>query len=445
MSSTKEVGINSPPPPSTDGLVSDRDPENASPQPETDPQTHTIAAPDGGLAAWLVILGCWCASFCSFGWLNSVGIFQEYYQNDLLREYSTSTVSWIPSLELFFMLAMGPIVGAIYDRYGPRWLLLVGSFMHVFGLMMTSLSTKYYQLLLSQGLCSAIGVSMIFQPSINSAAGWFTQNRGAAFGILFTGSSIGGIVLPILVTHLIRTTGFGWAMRTCAFLMLALLIVTNLTIRPFTQPRARKLTRTELLKPLKESQFVFLTLGMFIFTYGFYVPLNYLPVQALAAGMSPNLVQYLLPILNAGSLFGRLSAGLLGDRIGRFNIFIIVCYLSGISILALWLPTSTTRALIAFAVLFGFFSGAYVSLLTPLILQVSPMAELGFRTGIVLLATAVGGLTTNPINGAIVDSGGAGAGWRGLKIFAGVFSIVGTSFVVMARVRGTGWTLSARY
>ena len=28
-------------------------------------------APDGGLEAWLVIVGNWCASFCSFGWINS--------------------------------------------------------------------------------------------------------------------------------------------------------------------------------------------------------------------------------------------------------------------------------------------------------------------------------------------------------------------------------------
>jgi hypothetical protein len=28
-------------------------------------------APDGGVVAWLVILGAWCISFCSFGWLNS--------------------------------------------------------------------------------------------------------------------------------------------------------------------------------------------------------------------------------------------------------------------------------------------------------------------------------------------------------------------------------------
>ena len=29
-------------------------------------------APDGGLVAWLVVLGAWCTSFCSFGWLNSM-------------------------------------------------------------------------------------------------------------------------------------------------------------------------------------------------------------------------------------------------------------------------------------------------------------------------------------------------------------------------------------
>lgn len=28
-------------------------------------------APDGGLTAWLVVLGAWCTSFCSFGWINS--------------------------------------------------------------------------------------------------------------------------------------------------------------------------------------------------------------------------------------------------------------------------------------------------------------------------------------------------------------------------------------
>lgn len=245
-----------------------------------------------------------------------------------------------------------------------------------------------------------------------------------------------------MLSHLIREVGFGWAMRICAFLMLSLLIIANLTVHPFHPPHPHKVTSAQLIKPLTEIQFVLITAGFFCFSYGFFVPFDYLPVQALSAGMSADLAQYLLPIMNAGSLFGRLFSGILGDKIGRYNIFIVVCYLSSIWVLALWLPDTSDPALIAFAVLFGFFSGAYVSLITPLVIQISPMADLGFRTGIVLFVTAIGGLTTNPINGAILDSTG---GWAGLKIFSGVFCVAGTTFVLVARIRKTGWKLFARF
>lgn len=117
--------------------------------------------PDGGLEAWLVVLGGWCSLVCSFGWINCIGIFQDYYQLHPLSEYSSSTVSWIPSLEVFMMFFGGPIFGKVFDNYGPRYLLLFGSFFHVFGLMMTSLSSQYYQFLLAQGVCSALGASAV--------------------------------------------------------------------------------------------------------------------------------------------------------------------------------------------------------------------------------------------------------------------------------------------
>lgn len=279
--------------------------------------------------------------------------------------------------------------------------------------------------------------------AFTSLHGWFNRRRGAAFGIVFTGSSTGGVVFPIMVSHLIREVGFPWAMRTCAFLLLALLFVANLTVRPFHPPRPQKFTRQQLLQPFSEVDFLLLAAGCFCFSYGFFVPVNYLAVQALDAGMKPDLAQYLLPILNAASLFGRLFSGFLSDKVGRYNMFIVVCYLSGVWILALWLPDTSNAAIIAFAVLFGFFSGAYVSLLAPLIAQISTtMAEIGLRTGIVLLVTAIGGLTTNPINGAIVDGSG---GWVGLKVFSGVLCIVGTTMVLIVRVRRVGWNPSAAF
>jgi hypothetical protein len=37
----------------------------------SEPKAPGSDAPDGGLAAWLIVFGVWCTSFCTFGWLNS--------------------------------------------------------------------------------------------------------------------------------------------------------------------------------------------------------------------------------------------------------------------------------------------------------------------------------------------------------------------------------------
>lgn len=63
-----------------------------------------------GVLRSAVLAGSIVCSLCLNVWVMAndlgVGVFQEYYQNDLLRGYSTSAVSWIPSLEIFFMMAM---------------------------------------------------------------------------------------------------------------------------------------------------------------------------------------------------------------------------------------------------------------------------------------------------------------------------------------------------
>ncbi len=238
-----------------------------------------------------------------------------------------------------------------------------------------------------------------------------------------------------MVTHLIRLVGFGWAMRTCAFVNLFLLTIPNITVRCFQPPVPKKVTGAQLAKPFREVDYLLVAAGFLFLTYGVFVPLNYLPVQAASTGLDPNLVQYLLPILNGASLFGRLFAGFMGDKVGRFNILIGCCYMSGIWILALWISDSSQLALIAFSALFGFSSGAYISLVTPIVAQISPLPEIGFRTGIVFFVASIGGLTTNPLSGALIDSS---AGYTGMKIFAGIFCLVGTTFILVERLRKTG-------
>ncbi|KAJ5937938.1 monocarboxylate transporter [Penicillium verhagenii] len=424
----------------------------------------TNDAPDGGATAWLVVLGAWCALFCTFGWINSVGTFQDYYETSLLSQYSSSTIAWIPSLEIFFMFAMGPIVGQLYDRFGPRYVILGGSFLHIFGLMMASISKEYYQLLLSQGICSAMGVCAIFQPSVNAIPSWFDKKRGTAYGILATGSSLGGVIFPIMVSRLINEIGYGWAMRVAAFLIMILLVTTALTVRSRVPPKPRAMDRDTLLRPFREVKMVLLVLGFVFLTFGMFIPIDYLVVQAMSAGMS--LFSCPVSCFHAqcckvsfgtlffaiwccvanyytNSLFGRMSAGLFSDKVGHYNILVSACFLAGVLVLVLWIPAASNAAIIVFACAFGFTSGAYVSLVAALVVKISPFPEIGYRTGLLFLFASIGGLTTNPIAGAILqhDDGS----YTGMKIFSGVFLLVGSALVLAARIYHTGLVWKAKF
>jgi MFS transporter, MCT family, aspergillic acid transporter len=327
-------------------------------------------------------------------------------------------------------------VGKIFDKYGPRYLILVGSLLHVFGLMMASLSTEYYQIILSQGVCSAIGVAAVYQPALTCIVGWFDKKRGIAFGILATGSSLGGVVFPIMLNRIFATLGYGWALRISAFLILFLLVIANLTVRTRHPPRPSQLSKDQLLRPFQERGSVLLLAGLFLLTFGIFAPITFLPVRALAAGFDTDLAQYLVAILNAASLFGRLASGFAADKLGKFNAFCISCYATGIFILGLWIPASSQAAIIAFSALFGFFSGAYVSLLGALVAQLSPLPEIGYRTGLAFLICAGPGLATSPIAGAILVNTGS---WTNLMVFSGVFTLVGTTVIYISKTSQVGW------
>lgn len=58
-----------------------------------------VEPPEGGAKAWLSLLGASCAMFVSFGWVNCIALFQAEYEQNQLKQYSKSTVSWITSME----------------------------------------------------------------------------------------------------------------------------------------------------------------------------------------------------------------------------------------------------------------------------------------------------------------------------------------------------------
>ena len=56
---------------------------------------NEVTYPEGGLAAWLVVLGCFTAVIAAFGMMNILGLFQQYLSEHQLKDYKESTIGWV--------------------------------------------------------------------------------------------------------------------------------------------------------------------------------------------------------------------------------------------------------------------------------------------------------------------------------------------------------------
>lgn len=87
------------------------------------------------------------------GFTLSFGAFQAYYSGNILSDMSASSISWIGTIQAWLLIVVGVLSGPLFDRGFFRSMLCVGNCLVVFGIMMLSLSTKYWQIFLSQGIC----------------------------------------------------------------------------------------------------------------------------------------------------------------------------------------------------------------------------------------------------------------------------------------------------
>ena len=145
--------------------------------------------------------------------ISAFSVFQTYYESGELFETSSANISWIGAIQCFLLQLTGLIAGPVFDRGYLRLLLVTGSFMIVFGLMMLSLSTEYWQALLAQAFCVGIGAGLLFVPTVSLIPTWFNTHIGLAIGIASSGSSLGGVIYPVVLYRLISQVGFPWAVR----------------------------------------------------------------------------------------------------------------------------------------------------------------------------------------------------------------------------------------
>ncbi|KAJ5770930.1 uncharacterized protein N7511_002981 [Penicillium nucicola] len=402
--------------------------------------------------AWLVIFGAFTCLFCTVGFMNSFGIFEEYYGKNQLSSSSSSTIAWLGAISIFFLFSISIGSGAMLDIFGPKLMVYTGSIGTVFSMMMISLCQKFYQFLLAQGVLLGISMALVSWPMLALVGQYIKVKRGAAMGIVLAGSSLGGIIWPIAIDRLLKnpSIGFPWTMRIVGFVMIPCFIfscsvakspvvpLTHATNEACEDPADEKTAepdikspdrKTEVLDLFKQRSLQLLCLAMFITYFGMFSPFFYTTSFAVEKGFSTTLAFYTVSIVNGTSFFGRILPGIVADKYGKFNCCILATMTAGIVALC-WTKVTSVAGLVIWCAAYGFASGGILSLQQACAAQVASPNTLGLAIGSVSGSTALSAMANVPISGVLSEK----YGYLSLSLFSGISLLLGGLLLIAARM-----------
>ncbi|KAG9226496.1 hypothetical protein CCMSSC00406_0005837 [Pleurotus cornucopiae] len=384
--------------------------------------------PDGGLRAWSVVLGASLSAFSTFGYVNAWGVFQSYYEQEILPTTSPSTIAWIGSIQYSLIFLPGLFFGRLFDLGYFKIPFFISSTILILATFLVAQCTEYWHFLLCQGFAIGLASGAIFGPNIGIVGHWFLKRRGLAFGFTAAGSSIGGTVFPIAARKLIPQVGFPWTMRIIGFVLILTIGIPNVVLQRRLPPK--KVSGGLFnLRAFKSIPYTLYTLSCIVAFLGLYTVLTYIDISATSFGISADTSFYLVSIANAGSLFGRLFAGVTSDNIGAVNIIAPMTLVAAVLTYA-WPYAKDLPSLIVVAIIYGFASGTFVSIFAMPIYSFGAIEDVGRRVGMCMTLVALGALAGPPISGAINRATG---GYTAVGYYAGSMILVAVVLMLISR------------
>ncbi len=437
--------------------------------------------PDGGLLAWSQVFVCLLTNMMSWGYPATFGVYQLYYKQSL--QLPEAQISWIGSVQIFLTFATCTFSGRLSDAGYNRSTVAVGAFLVVFGTLMTSLCTQYWQIFLAQGLCIGFGLGTMFMPPMSVASSYFKEKRSLALACAATGTGFGSVVFPAIIQYLIPRIGFPWAVRCSALVVLVISVVALLLMRPRLRPRkSGPLVEWDAFKELPYSCY---TVGVFLFFWALYFGFFYvselsLPIQmtllplsfpakvcvifiasfppadadprlpAQINGYARNVIGFsttdsvqLLLITNGMSVPARPVCGYLADRwTGPINMFASASAGLGVMIFA-WAGVHDRVGMYVFSVFFGLANGAAQGVFGGSLASLTrDPRKMGTRFGMVCTVVAFGTLAGPPTAGAIIDR--SGGRYLNAQVWAGLVILCGSVMFLASRIASTGFKLRVK-
>ncbi|KAF2021323.1 MFS general substrate transporter [Aaosphaeria arxii CBS 175.79] len=339
-------------------------------------------------------------------------------------------------------LLVGMFSGRALDAGFFKWVLIPGVICTTVGLMLTSISTQYYQLFLAQGLLFGIGCGLQFTPCVSVVYTYFSSRKALACAVVASGGATGGLIFPTIARQLLPKLGFAWTMRINAFVGLAVGCCYCVFLKPRIPPR--KSGPLLELRAFKEAPYTLYVLGVFLTSFGQLWAFYYIgpyAIDVLGASYSESI--NLLMVLNGVGLAGRIIPSYFADTVlGGLNTMIPAILASSV-IMFCWPAVNSMAGLYVYAVVQGFvaasFQGLFPSTLGTL---TTDMTKIGVRTGQGFSVIAFANLLGPPIAGALVQR--SGGKYLSAQMWSASMILLGGLVLLAARIKLTGLKLRAK-
>lgn len=346
--------------------------------------------PDG-YYGWVVVAASFFVFLFGLGLMYSFGVYQRvYFYGNVFPGTTLFQLSWIGSLGMAVQTLVGPFTGRLTDKIGARWMSVIGGSFVGLAYITASFATQWWHLLLTQGFLYGLGAGCLYFSAVSLPGHWFFRLRGLAIGIAVAGAGLGGLVIAPLTQALIDAYGWRNALRITGIIAAAIIYISAVFIRLRFELIKTPTSRMFDTRFFKDYKFVMLFCSFFIQQFGyvdqscprrgivllagrlillftspqyrFFVPFNYMPSFAQNAGLTTSQGSLALGLSNASSALGRILIGAFADRSGYVNAYTVCMCLTPIFTLAIWPFASSFGILTFYGVLFGFFSGGFISL-----------------------------------------------------------------------------------
>ena len=336
--------------------------------------------------------------------------------------WSRTMISGASSLSFVVMGVLAIVAGKLNDKIGPRILITASALCFGIGYGAMSRLQAPWELFLFYGLLAGIGYSTHDVVTLSTITRWFVRRRGAMTGVVKVGTGVGQVLVPVIAAALIAA--FGW--RNAAFIigaasMLILLVVAQLmrrdprsmgqhpdgvAIEGARAPTGAGETGMSVAEAAGTRQFWILCAAQLTIFFCLLTVMIHIVPHATDLGIAPAVAATILSTIGGASIAGRLTIGMLADRLGGRRS-LGVSFLVLLASFLLLQSAETAWMLFLFALIYGFAHGGFFTVMSPTLAEFFGTGSHGVIFGIVLFCGTIGGAAGPLLAGTLFDTTGS--------------------------------------